>query len=67
MKDISGMTIFELKDYVNSLSNEEFEQFEKEVDLSEMDSDLEVAQLLSASRLYDYLQYKQKGNITIEL
>ncbi len=67
MKDITNMTIYELKDYVNAMTNEEFEKFEDEVDLQFMDIDLEPIQLLNASRTYDYLQYKNNGNITIEL
>lgn len=67
MKDITNMTIYELKDYANAMTNEEFEKFEDEVDLQFMDIDLEPIQLLNASRTYDYLQYKNNGNITIEL
>ncbi len=67
MKDITNMTIYELKEYVNAMTNEEFEKFEDEVDLQFMDIDLEPIQLLNASRTYDYLQYKNNGNITIEL
>ena len=51
MKDIKGMTIFELKEYANSLSNEEFEKFEDEVDLQFFDSDLDPIQLLNAAPL----------------
>ena len=69
MKDVSEikkMTIMELTDYVNSMSNEEFEKFE-EVDLCFYDVDLEPIQLLKASRLYEYMQYKRNGDITIEI
>ena len=70
MKDINeikGMTIMELQEYANSMSNEEFEKFEEEVDLSFYDVDLDPIQLLNASRLYDYLKYKRKEDITIEI
>ena len=67
MVDISKMTIIELREYVNTLSNEEFAKFEAEVDFSDYDSDLEAVNLLTASRLYDYLKYKQNGDVTIEL
>lgn len=70
MKDqneIKNMTIMELKEYANSMSNEEFAKFEEEVDLCFYDVDLDPIQLLNASRLYDYMQYKKGGDITIEI
>ncbi len=67
MADVNKMTIMELREYVNNLSNEEFEKFEKEVDLSEFDADLEPIMLLTSSRLYDYLKYREKENITVEM
>ncbi len=67
MADVNKMTIMELRDYVNSLSNEDFEKFEKEVDLSEFDADLEPIMLLTSSRLYDYLKYRDKENVTVEM
>lgn len=67
MKDISNMTIVELKEYANSLTNEEFEVFENEIDLEAFDGDLDPIMLLNSARLYDYMQYKKKGDIVIEL
>lgn len=67
MKDIKGMTIMELTEYANALSNEEFEKFEEEVDLEDFDVDLDPISLLKASRLYEYMNYKKNGNIEIEL
>lgn len=67
MNEIKNMTIIELKEYANSMSNEEFEKFEEEVDLYFYDVDLDPIQLLNASRLYDYMQYKRNGDITIEI
>lgn len=60
--DTQNMTIPELKKYVNSLSNEEFAKFEEEFEHDEID----VVELLDAARLYDYMQYKHKSDITIE-
>ncbi len=67
VEEIKNMTIIELKEYANSMSNEEFEKFENEVDLCFYDVDLDPIQLLNAARLYDYMQYKKKGDITIEI
>ena len=67
MLDLKNMTIMELKDYANSLTNEEFAKFEVEIDLSQFDVDLAPVQLLNGSRLYDYMNYKRNGDITIEL
>lgn len=67
MLDLKNMTIMELKDYANSLTNEEFAKFEEEIDLSQFDVDLDPVQLLNGSRLYDYMNYKRNGDITIEL
>ena len=67
VEEIKNMTIIELKEYANSMSNEEFEKFENEVDLCFYDVDLDPIQLLNAERLYDYMQYKKKGDITIEI
>ena len=65
MVDISKMTIVELKDYVNSLSNEELDKFVTEVDLQDYDIDLDPMDLLSSSRLYDYVQYSHNGDAVI--
>lgn len=59
--DPQEMNIFELKEYVNSLSNEELTKFADEYESDEID----VIELLNASRLYDYMQYK--GKLEIEL
>ena len=67
MKDVQGMTIMELTEYANSLTNEEFEKFENEVDLESFDVDLDPISLLKASRLYEYMNYKKNGDITIEM
>ncbi|MCF0131808.1 MAG: hypothetical protein HUJ71_08750 [Pseudobutyrivibrio sp.] len=67
MKDLTGMSFFEIKDYANTLSPMEFDEFCKIVDLSEFDDDLEPEQLLTSSKLYDYLKYKKDGEVTIEL
>lgn len=67
MIDVNKMTIIELKEYVNNLSNEEFEKFEKEVDLSDFDMDLEPIMLLTSSRLYDYLKYRDQDKMTVEM
>ena len=67
MLDLKNMTIMELKDYANSLTNEEFAKFEEEIDLSQFDVDLDPVQLLNGSRLYDYMNYKRNGDITIEI
>lgn len=67
MKDPKEMTIVELKEYVNSLEFEELEKFAEEFEIEEMDVDLDVLDLLKASRLYDYLQWRNNGNATIEL
>ncbi|MCR4694526.1 MAG: hypothetical protein K5773_04285 [Pseudobutyrivibrio sp.] len=65
MYDLKGKTITEVKEYVNSLSNEELDKFIEEVDFADYDFDLDAMDLLSSSRLYDYLQYSHKGNATI--
>ena len=65
--DITKMTIIELKEYVNGLTNEEFEKFEKETDLSDFDADLEPIMLLTSSRLYDYLKYRDRDKMTVEI
>ncbi len=67
MIDVNKMTIIELKEYVNNLTNEEFEKFEKEVDLSDFDADLEPIMLLTSSRLYDYLKYRDQDKMTVEM
>lgn len=67
MKKPEDMTIEELRTYVNTLSNEEFEKFEQEFDVYNYDIDLDVTLLLKANRLYDYMNYKKKGDIQIEL
>ena len=66
MKDPMEMTIVELKEYINAMSNEEIDKFAEEFEVP-YDNDLDVLDLLSSSRLYDYLQYKNGGNATIEL
>lgn len=65
MYDLTGKTIIEIKEYVNSLSNEELDKFIEEVDFADYDFDLDAMDLLNGSRLYDYLQYAHKGNATI--
>ena len=67
MKKPEEMTITELKEYVNSLTNEEFEEFERTFDVSQYDEDMDLALLLKGSRLYDYLRYKNGDDITVEL
>lgn len=67
MKDPKEMTIVELRDYVNSLEFEELEKFADEFEIEDIDADLDVLDLLKASRLYDYMQWRNKGNATIEL
>lgn len=67
MIEVKGMTIMELTAYANSLTNEEFEKFENEVDLEDFDIDLDPISLLKGSRLYDYMNYKRNGDITVEL
>ena len=66
MKDISEMTILELRDYLNTLSNEELDEIIDTIDLSDLDADLDVMDLLKAPRLYDYMQHRNGGNATIE-
>ena len=65
--NVADMTIVELREYINSLSNEELDKAVAEIDLSEMDGDLDILDLLKASRLYDYMQYKHNGEADIEL
>lgn len=67
MKEPKDMTIVELKEYVNGLEFSELEKFADEFDVSEMDFDLDVLDLLSAARLYDFLQWRSGGNATVEL
>lgn len=57
------MTIQQLRDYVNGLSNEEIDKFVDEFERDEIDP----IELLNASKMYDYLQYKQNGNADIEI
>ena len=66
MKDPKEMNIVELKEYVNSLEFEELEKFSDEFDMHEMDLDLDVIDLLTASRLYDFMQWRNNGNAMIE-
>lgn len=65
MYDLKGKTLMEIKEYVNSLSNEELDKFIDEVDLVDFDIDLDAMDLLTASRLYDYVQYSHKGDAPI--
>ncbi len=65
MYDLTGKTIVEIKEMVNSLSNEELDKFVEEVDFSDYDFDLEAIDLLSSSRLYDYIQYCHKGEAVV--
>jgi hypothetical protein len=65
MYDLKGKTIMEIKEYVNSLSNEELDKFIEEVDFDEYDFDLGALDLLSSSRLYDYIQYSHNGEATV--
>lgn len=65
MYDLTGKTIIEIKEMVNSLSNEELDRFVEEVDFSDYDFDLEALDLLSSSRLYDYIQYCHKGEAVV--
>ncbi|MBR5953214.1 MULTISPECIES: hypothetical protein [unclassified Pseudobutyrivibrio] len=65
MYDLTGKTIVEIKDYVNSLSNEELDKFIEEVDFADYDFDLEALDLLTSSRLYDYIQYSHGGEAEI--
>lgn len=65
MYDLTGKTILEIKEYVNSLSNEELDKFIDEVDFADYDFDLEATDLLSSSRLYDYIQYSHKGEAAV--
>lgn len=67
MKDPKEMTIPELVEYVNSLTNEELEKFEADFVCEIADEDLDIIELLSASRLYSYMQYKNKENFSVEL
>ena len=67
MKNPQEMTIPELKDYVNSLSNEELEKFENEFDNEYENEEFDVIELLDGARLYSYMQYKHNGDISIEL
>ena len=67
MKNPQEMTIPELKDYVNSLSNEELEKFENEFDDEYLNEEFDVIELLDGARLYSYMQYKHNGDISIEL
>lgn len=67
MKDPKDMTIVELKEYVNALEFPELEKFADTFEIEEVDIDLDVLDLLKASRLYDYLQWKEGGNARIEL
>ena len=65
MYDLKGKTIMEIKEYVNSLSNEELDKFIEEVDFDEYDFDLGALDLLSSSRSYDYIQYSHNGEATV--
>lgn len=65
MYDLKGKTLMEIKEYVNSLSNEELDKFIDEVDLVDFDIDLDAMDLLTSSRLYDYVQYSHKGDAPI--
>ena len=65
-KDPKEMTIVELKEYVNSMEFEELEKFADEFEIEGMDIDLDVLDLLTPPRLYDYLQWRNKGNAMIE-
>ena len=65
--NLEGKTLPELKEYFNSLSNEELDKAVAEVDLKDFDLDLEVLDLLTSSRLYDYIQYTHGGNARVEL
>ena len=67
MKDINSMTIVELRDYTNTLSNEEIGQALLEFDHPAFEEDFDLLSLLKAPKLYDYLQYEHKGNAKVEL
>ena len=65
MYDLTGKTIIEIKEYVNSLSNEELDKFVAEVDFADYDFDLDAMDLLTSARLYDYIQYSHNGEAEI--
>ena len=69
MKDPKNMTVLEIKEYINTLDNDQIMEFAKivnDLDREDMD-DMDVLQLLEGAKLYDFLQYRDKGEVQIDL
>lgn len=63
-EELFEMTIMELREYVNSLSNPEIKQVAEIFEDDDYERD--PLTLLSASKLFDYMQYAN-GSVDIEL
>lgn len=62
-EELLGMTILELREYVNSISNEEISEVVKVFEDS--DTERDPLELLTASRLFDYMK-DTNGTVDIE-
>ena len=62
-EELFNMTVLELKEYVNSLSNPEI----KEVAEIFEDDERDPLELLAAPKLFDYMKYVNNGTVDIDL
>ena len=64
-EELFNMTVLELKEYMNSLSNPEIKEVAEifEDDKHERDP----LELLAAPKLFDYMKYANNGTVDIDL
>ena len=63
-EELFNMTVLELKEYVNSLSNSEI----KVAEIFEDDEhERDPLELLAAPKLFDYMKYANNGTVDIDL
>ena len=65
LKELFNMTVLELKEYVNSLSNPEIKEVAEIFEDDEHERD--PLELLAAPKLFDYMKYANNGTVDIDL
>ena len=64
-EELFNMTVLELKEYVNSLSNPEIKEVAEIFEDDEHERD--PLELLAAPKLFDYMKYVNNGTVDIDL
>lgn len=64
-EELFNMTVLELKEYVNSLSNPEIKEVAEIFEDDEHERD--PLELLAAPKLFDYMKYANNGTVDIDL